>query len=65
MRNQVALPSQLVMLRRALDEHCSDAKIAADSPLRDDIATRLMLFFQSGVSDLDELKAMLRADRIM
>lgn len=65
MRNQVARPHQLAVLRQALDEHCAEAEIPSDSPLRNDVATRLMIYFNAGISGLDALKAALRTARFV
>jgi len=58
-----ASPEQLTILRRVLDEHCYSANIPADSPLREDLATRILYLFSCGITDPEALKAELTEDR--
>lgn len=60
-----ATREQLAMLRKALDEHCYEANIPADSSLRKELETRILYLFSKGITELDGIKAQLREDRYM
>lgn len=59
-----ASPSELALLRTALNEHCTEFGIDANqATMRDTIAGRIFSLFENGVSSLEELKLMLKEDR--
>lgn len=58
-------PTQLATMKQALEEHCLEFGIAIDSPLKVDLAGRILFLFQSGVTSLPALQDMLRQDRRM
>lgn len=60
-----ATPEQSTMLRKALDAHCYEANIPADSSLREELATRILFLFSKGITEIESIKAQLREDRYM
>lgn len=59
-----ATPSELALLRTALNEHCTEIGIDLNqSSMRDTIAGRIFSLFENGVNSLEELKLMLKEDQ--
>jgi len=54
-------PEQLTILTKALQEYCRLAQIQPDTPDYDDAGRLIMVLFESGISDPDELARALRA----
>lgn len=46
-----ARPQDLAMMRRVLDEYCHDQKLAKTGLMREAIAERIVMLFESGVRD--------------
>lgn len=59
--NGVADPNQLSMMKKVLQDFCSEAQIAEDSPDREHIATSIIALYESGVEDEEELARLLAA----
>ncbi len=60
-----ANPTELAVMKQALEEHCNVSDVATDSVTRDDLAHQIVLLFQSGVSSLAGLKEHLRRNRVV
>ena len=59
-----ANPSELALLRTALNEHCTEFGIdTSNAAMRDTIASRIYSLFENGVDSLEVLKLMLKEDR--
>jgi len=53
----VADPQELAILRAAFADLCIELNIAADDePAKTELATDILWYFQSGVTNLEELK---------
>ncbi|MFD1982593.1 hypothetical protein ACFSOZ_07860 [Mesorhizobium newzealandense] len=59
----VVEPDQLAMLTTILEEHCQSHGIPADSLDRENLATRIMTLFTSGITRIDDLKQALSGNR--
>ena len=46
-----ARPQDLAMMRQVLDEYCRDQKLAKGGLMREAIAERIMMLFETGVKD--------------
>lgn len=57
--NSAARPRDLAMMRQVLDEYCLEQKIAKGGLLREAIAERIVMLFESGLKDPDAIKAAL------
>jgi hypothetical protein len=53
---------QLATMTRALEDHCLRSGIPSGSPEHQDLASRVMFLFSSGITDLEELKKALASD---
>lgn len=47
----LARPRDLAMMRKVLDDYCREQELAKTGLMREAIAERIMMLFQSGVKD--------------
>jgi hypothetical protein len=48
--------TQLAVLTRALEEHCHNSNISAGSAEQQEIAHRVMMLFNAGTTELEDIK---------
>ncbi len=57
--NAAARPRDLAMLRQVLDEYCRDQELAKAGLMREAVAERIMMLYESGIKDPTAIMAAL------
>ena len=60
---RAARPIDLAMMKQVLDDYCAEQKIAKRGLLREAIAERIFMLFESGIRNPGKIKAALSDSR--